>query len=131
VHVTSLALPSHKTLGVCWIVYGIVRLVMAVILAVYSGTATVMFGALLVRVADPFSLMALFHFLYLCFIVLSGIAGVLGILAGLAMLGGSGSGAGRTLAIVAAILSVSEIPVGTTLGIYTLVALLPSPRTAG
>jgi hypothetical protein len=129
--VSSLALPSHKALGVCWIVYGILRLVMAVILAVYSGTATVMFGALLVRVADPFSLMALFHVVYLCIIVLSGIAGVLGILAGLALLGGSASGAGRTLAIVAAIVSVSETPFGTTLGIYTLVALLPSPRTAG
>jgi hypothetical protein len=128
--VNSLALPSHKTLGLCWIVYGILRLVMAVILAVYSGTATVMFGALLVRVADPFSLMTLFHLVYLCIIILSGIAGVLGILAGLALVGGSGSGAGRTLAIVAAIVSVSEIPFGTTLGIYTLVALLPSPQTA-
>ena len=124
----SLALPSHKTLGFCWIVYGILRLVMAVLLALNSGTATVMFGALLVRVADPFSLMTLFHVVYLCIIILSGIAGVLGILAGLALMGGSG--AGRSLAIVAAILSVSEIPIGTTLGIYTLVVLLPSPRSA-
>jgi hypothetical protein len=130
VRVNSLALPSYKTLGFCWIVYGILRLVMAVILAVYSGTATVMFGALLVRVPDPFSLMTLFHVVYLCMIILSGIAGVLGILAGLSLMGGAGSGAGRTLAIVAAILSVSELPIGTTLGIYTLVVLLPSPRSA-
>jgi hypothetical protein len=36
-----------------------------------------------------------------------------------------GGGYGRTLALLAAILSVSEIPIGTTLGIFTLVALLP------
>lgn len=123
------AMSSHAALGACWIVYGILRIVMAAILAISSGTATVMFGALLVRVADPFSLMTLFHATYLFIIILSGVGGVIGILAGLALLGSGGYG--RRLALLAAILSVSEIPIGTTLGIFTLVALLPrSPRAA-
>ena len=123
------AMSSHATLGVCWIVYGILRILMALILAISSGTATVMFGALLVRVADPYSLMTLFHATYLFIIILSGVGGIVGILAGLALLGGGGYG--RTLALLAAILSVSEVPIGTTLGIFTLVALLPqSPRAA-
>ena len=97
---------------------------MAVILAISSGTATVMFGALLVRVADPYSLMMLFYVTYLFIIILSGVAGVVGILAGLALLGGGGCGCGRALGLIAAILSVSEVPVGTTLGIFMLIALL-------
>jgi len=114
-------------LGLCWLVYGIMRVVMAVWLVFVNGTATVMFGALLNRVPDPFTLMSAFHFLYTAMIVLSVVCGVLGILAGLALLAGQRSG--RTLAILAGVLSLSNIPLGTTLGIYTLVVLLPIRAT--
>jgi hypothetical protein len=112
-----------RTLGVFWIVYGIVRLVTAVCLFIYSGTATLMFGALLNRVPDPFSLMTDFHFFYIVLIALSVLCGILGIVAGLALLAGSGSG--RVLALVAAFFSLCEIPLGLTLGTYTLIVLLP------
>ena len=112
---------NRRVLGVCWIVYGIARLVMAVWLVLFSGTATVMFGALLQRVADPFTLMGIFHFVYICVIILSVLAGIVGLLAGFALLGAGG----RKLALAAAFLSVSEIPLGTTLGIYTMVVFLP------
>jgi hypothetical protein len=88
----------------------------------FTPTATVMFGALLSRVANPFPLMSAFHFFYACAIVLSAVAGVVGLIAGLMLVNGSGSS--RPLAIIAAILSVSNIPVGTTLGVYTLVVLI-------
>ena len=112
-----------RTLGVFWIVYGIVRLVMAVCLFVYSGTATLMFGALLNRVPDPFSLMTDFHFFYIVLIALSVLCGILGIISGLALLAGGGSG--RVLALAAAFFSLCEIPLGLTLGTYTLIVLLP------
>ena len=112
-----------RTLGGCWIVYGVIRLIMAVCLFIYSGTATLMFGALLNRVPDPFTLMADFHVLYTAMIAFSAVCGVLGVVAGFALLGGNGSG--RMLALVAGFLSLSNIPLGTTLGIYTLVILLP------
>ena len=112
-----------RTLGGCWIVYGVIRLILATLLVLYSGTATVMFGALLSRVPDPFTLMGVFHFLYIAMIVLSVVCGILGLMAGLALLGGKR--AGRTLALLAGVLSVSNIPLGTALGIYTLVLLLP------
>jgi uncharacterized membrane protein YedE/YeeE len=83
-----------------------------------------MFGALLTRVADPFTMMSEFHLWYTCIIVLSAVCGIFGVLAGLALMG-NGRPA-RVLALIAAFLSVSEIPLGTTLGIYTLVVLLPS-----
>jgi len=110
-----------RVLGLCWIVYGILRLAMALWLALFTGTATVMFGALLQRVANPFAMMSDFHVLYVLLIVLSVVCGIVGLLAGIAILGGGG----RKLALAAAFLSVSEIPFGTTLGIYTLVIFLP------
>ncbi|HSZ19965.1 MAG TPA: hypothetical protein VK770_09245 [Candidatus Acidoferrum sp.] len=112
-----------RTLGGFWIVYGVIRLIMALCLLFYGRTATLMFGALLNRVPDPFPLMDIFHFLYTSTIGLAVICGLIGFVAGLALLGGQR--AGRRLALIAAVLSVSDIPLGITLGIYTLVELLP------
>jgi hypothetical protein len=118
---------NHRgILGSCWIVYGILRLLAGIWLILFSGTSTVMFGALLTRVPNPFALMGDFHVIYTGLVVLSFACGLLGILAGLALLANQRSA--RLLAVVAAILSISEIPFGTTLGIYTLVVLLPSAR---
>jgi hypothetical protein len=114
----------RKILGVCWLVYGILRLVTGVVLVLFSGTATVMFGALLSRVANPFALMGDFHIVYAGIVVLAVLCGIFGVLAGLALL--ANQRPARLLALVAAFLSVSEIPFGTTLGIYTLIVLLPS-----
>jgi len=108
-----------RTLGICWVAYGVLRLAMAVWLLSFGGTATLMFGALLNRVADPFTLMGVFHFLYTAAIILSAVCGLLGLLAGLALLGGQRSG--RTLCLIAGFLSLPNIPLGTTLGIYTLI----------
>jgi hypothetical protein len=115
---------NRQALAVCWIVYGIFRLIMGICLLVYSGTATVMFGALLGRVPDAFSLMADFHFIYAVIVMLSFLCALLGIVAGVALLANLGSA--RKLALAAAMFSVSEIPFGTTLGIFTLIALLRS-----
>lgn len=112
-----------RTLGLCWVVYGVIRLITAVWLVVFTGTATLMFGALLARTPDPFTLMSAFHFVYGVVVVMAAACGILGILAGLALLAGSRSA--RGLALVAGFLSLSNIPLGITLGIYTLVILLP------
>jgi hypothetical protein len=122
-------MPSNlRTLGICWVIYGLIRLLVAVWLVGFNATATVMFGALLTRVPDPYSLMSAFHLLYLVAIVWSFAAGLLGIVAGLALIGGRA--AGRFLGIIAAFFSVSDIPMGVTIGTYTLVVLLPT-RTEG
>lgn len=110
-------------LGRCWIVYGVIRLIMAACLFIFSSTATLMFDALLNRVPDPFTLMTDFHLIYTVMIALSAVCGILGIIAGLALLAGNRSA--RKLALIAGFLSLSNIPLGTTLGIYTLVVLLP------
>lgn len=113
----------RRILGVCWLVYGILRLIMGICLVLYSGTATVMFGALLSRVPDPFALMGDFHIVYAGIVVLTFLCGLFGLLAGLALL--ANRRPARMLALLAAFLSVSGIPFGTTLGVYTLIVLLP------
>jgi hypothetical protein len=118
-------LSSHRRLlGFCWIAYGVLRVILGIWLVLFSGTSTVMFGALLNRVANPFALMADFHLIYIGLVVLSLLCGLIGTLAGLALLANQRSA--HVLALLAAFLSVSEIPFGTTLGIYTLIVLLPS-----
>ena len=119
----SMASTQPRILGLCWIVYGVLRLAMTFWLLTFTTAATLMFGALLTRVPDPFSLMSLFHFLYLGVIIWSAVSGVVGILAGVTLL--SGQRSARPLAIAAALLSLSELPFGIALGVYTLVVIVP------
>lgn len=116
-------LGDHRTLGTLWIIYAVVHLAVAALCVLYSSTATVMFGALLTRVPDPYSLMTIFHILYICAIVIAVVGGVLGLLAGVALLGRKSSA--RQLALAASFFCVADLPVGTTLGIYTLIVFLP------
>jgi hypothetical protein len=117
------SLSGHRRiLGVCWLAYAILRLIMGMCLVLFSGTATLMFGALLNRVPNPFVLMGDFHIVYAGVVVLTVLCGLFGLLAGLALL--ANQRPARMLALIAAFLSVSEIPFGTTLGIYTLTVLL-------
>jgi hypothetical protein len=119
----SLASTQPRILGLCWIVYGVLRLAVTFWLLTFTTTATLMFGALLTRVPDPFSLMSLFHFLYLGVMIWSAATGVVGILAGVTLL--SGQRSARPIAIAAALLSLSELPFGIALGVYTLVVVVP------
>ena len=124
----SLTTTRPRVLGVCWVVYGVLRLAMTLWLISLTTTATLMFGAMLTRVPDPFTLMSSFHFFYLGVTMWSAASGVVGILAGVTLLAGQRSA--RALAIVAALLSLSELPFGIALGTYTLVVLLratPAP----
>ena len=115
------ALRGGRTLGLLWLIYGIFRIIAAIWMLSFTPTATVMFGALLNRVPNPYPLMSAFHLIYAGWTVLSAASGILGILAGISLL----AGAGRLLAVVAALLAVPFIPVGTMLGTYTLVVFVP------
>lgn len=126
-HHTKQIPPHMKTLGICWIVYGIFRLAMGVAAVLLAPTATVMFGALLTRVADPFTWMDLFHVVYACCAALSFVCGALGILGGFSLL--RGPAAGRGLLLAASFLSLSDLPVGIAIGAYTLIILLRVPVT--
>ena len=111
-----------KTLGICWIVYGIFRLAMGAAAVLCAPTATVMFGALLTRVPDPFTWMGFFHVCYFCWIGLCFACGILGIVGGLKLM--RSPNGGRGLLLAASLLSLSDLPVGIALGVYTLIELL-------
>lgn len=115
---------NPRILGIGWVIYGAIRLLVGLWMIAFSGTATVMFGALLTRVPNPYSLMDAFHLLYLCAVVWTVTAGALAIIAGLALL--AGKSIGRSFGIIAAFLSLSDLPLGIMLSIYTLIVLLPS-----
>jgi hypothetical protein len=115
---------SYSGLGACWIVYGLLRFVIAVCLVVYAQVATVMFGALLVRVADYITAMELFHACYIFAIILSVLCGIFGVLGGVVLLRQPTS----RLVIIAAFLSLSELPIGITLGVYTLLTMFRARR---
>lgn len=123
---TKTLVASRKTLGLCWIIYGLARILLAVWLFAFQTTATVMFGSLLTRVPNPFTLMDTFHLFYAVIILYSIVCGVLGAIAGLALLTGWSSA--RMLALCAAFLALPELPLGLMLGVYTIVTLLPDKR---
>ena len=122
-HPRSVTASGTKTLGLAWIVYGVYRLAVTLWLILFTTTATLMFGSLLTRVPDPFSLMTEFHILYSVVIVWSGISAVLGIVAGLAML--ASQSAPRILIVAAALLALPELPFGVMIGVYTMTHITP------
>jgi hypothetical protein len=113
----------QRGLGLSWIVYGLARILLAVWLLSFEVTATLMFGATLSRVPNPFSLMNAFHLFYVGLILLSVVCGLLGIVAGFALL--SNWSSGRMVALLAGFLSLPEAPLGLILGVYTIAKLLP------
>lgn len=117
--------PSDRAglLGILWAIYGIVRLVIALVLIFFNGTATVMFGALLTRVPNPFALMTDFHILYVFIIAWNILSGIVALLAAAGLIG-SGA-ASRKIVILAAFLALPVLPFGIMLGVYTLIVFFP------
>jgi hypothetical protein len=115
---------SMRNLGMLWILYGLLRLVGALGAFLYFGTLTLMWGALLNRVPNPFALMDLFHVFLIFVIILGIIAGVISIIAGLTLM--SGGASGRRLGLLAAFFGLTNGPLGIALGAYTLAVLVPA-----
>ena len=111
-----------RNLGILWIAYGLLRFLGALGVFLYRGTLTLMWGALLNRVPDPFTLMDLFHAFLVFVIILGIVAGVVCIIAGLTLM--SGGQSARKLGLLAAFFGLTNGPLGIVLGAYTLVVLL-------
>jgi hypothetical protein len=114
---------TYRTLGVLWLLYAILRFAGAIFILVYTNTLTLMWGALITRVPNPFALMSFFHVFLVFAMVLNIIAGIFALLAALALLGRAGSS--RTMALVASFFALIDGPLGIALGAYTLVVFVP------
>lgn len=118
---------SFKTLGILWILFGILCALMAAWLIINGPVLRLMWGALLTRVPNPFAWMSLFSVLLLSAIVLALVTTVFSLLGAIALM--QRSGPTRIWPVAASILAVMCGPIGIALGVYTLVVLLP--RTTG
>jgi hypothetical protein len=112
-----------RNLGILWILYGLLRFVGALAIFLHIGTLTLMWGALLNRVPNPFALMDLFHGFLIFVIILSVVAGAVSIIAGLSLM--SRGPSARGIGLLAAFLGLINGPLGIALGAYTLVVLVP------
>jgi len=118
------ALSSNvRVLGILWPLYGMFRLIF-IAWGIFSGR---MMPRIWIRTwppqVNPYRFAPIMHGIVVAAIVWGVVVSLLGIWAGLALL--QRGRAGRTIALVAAFLSLLSIPFGTALGIYTLVVLLP------
>ena len=118
---------NHRGFGTLWLLYGVLRIAMAAFLVVFSATARLMFGALLSRVPNPFTWMSLFMALYWIVIAWCIVCAILSFLAAGALLGRRHSA--QRAGMIAALVSLPEIPFGLVLGVYTLL-VIPSPLTS-
>lgn len=114
---------TYRTLGVLWLLYAILRFAGTIFILVYTNTLTLMWGALITRVPNPFALMSFFHVFLVFAMVLNIIAGIFALLAAFALLGRAGSS--RTMALVASFFALIDGPLGIALGAYTLVVFVP------
>jgi hypothetical protein len=114
---------TYRTFGILWLLYAILRFAGAAFILVYSTTLTLMWGAIITRVPNPFALMSFFHVFLTFALVLNIVAGIFALLAAIALLGGAGSS--RTLALLASFFALINGPLGVALGAYTLVVFVP------
>lgn len=111
------------TLGVLWIVYGLICVVKTAWILINSATLTLMWGALLNRVANPFFWMSMFHFAMFAAVVLAIVTAIFSFIAGVALMQGGPSC--RMWALVASFLGLITGPLGIALGVFTLVIMIP------
>ncbi len=115
------SLSSHLSLLVVfWYVLGVLRVIPVIVMLALAGAAGAAMrasGSPLARVAGPG--------LFLMIAVICAIFAILSLLTAWGLQ--TRKPWGRTMALVTAIISLLSIPVGTALGIYTLVVLLPEP----
>jgi hypothetical protein len=109
------------TLGILWLIYGVLCLAQAAWIVVYTSTLTLMWGAIINRVADPFFWMYAFHIWLIGAVIVLVLAGIFSFVAGAALM----SGSGRAFALVASILAILTGPLGVALGTYTMVVTIP------
>src|ERR1700722_19889718 len=121
---------TYRTVGIFWGIYGMVMIAASAWIIVYNQTLTVMWGAIISRVANPFAWMSAFHLFLGATVVMALISAAFSLLAAFALLGGAA--AGRRLGLIAAAFGMLGTPPGVALGVFTVAMLFPmGGRAAG
>lgn len=119
---------NSSGLGLLWLLYGVLRAAAAAFLVVFSATFTLMAGAVLTRVPNPFACMAIFHFLFWVVIAWCIACAILSFFAAGALF--SRMSANRGVIVLASLVCLPEIPLGVVLGVYTLLIFGPRPAAS-
>ena len=112
-----------RILGILWGIYGLLMIAAAAWIIVYNRTLTVMWGATVNRVADPFAWMNVFHLFLGVTVVMALISAAFSLLAAFALMGGARSS--RKLGLVAAAFGMLGTPPGIALGVFSVAILFP------
>jgi hypothetical protein len=113
-----------RTLGILWLIYGIICVAKAAFIIVEAPVLTLMWGAIITRVPNPFAWMAFFHFMMFAGIALLIVTAVFSFLAAGALMQAQNR---APLAVIAGILAILTGPLGIALGVYTLVLCVSRP----
>jgi hypothetical protein len=104
-------------------VYTVLMVAAAVWIILYNRTLTVMWGAIISHVADPFAWMSAFHFLLGATVAMALISAAFSPLAAVALM--LGTAASRALGLIAAAFGMLGTPPGIALGVFTVAILFP------
>jgi hypothetical protein len=120
-----MAIESNRygTLGILWALYGVFMIAVAAFIIVYDATLTLMWGAIINRVPNPFAWMSFFHFFLAATVVMAIISACLSFAAAFAFMRGGSSL--RTWGLLAAAFGLLGAPPGIALGAFTVALLLP------
>jgi hypothetical protein len=113
----------YRTLGILWGIYGLLMIAAAAWIMVYNRTLTVMWGAIVNRVADPFAWMDVFHLFLGATVVMALISAAFSLLAAFALM--SGARSSRKLGLIAAAFGMLGTPPGVALGVFSVAILFP------
>ena len=119
----------NRTLGILWAIYGVLLILGGVWLLLYEPVLTLMWGALLNRVPNPFTWMDLFHFTLYGKVILDFVAAIFSFLAAMTLMQGARSG--RRLGLIAAFFGLVSGPLGVALGAFTVAILIPQTGVEG
>lgn len=112
---------DFQTLGVLWLIYGSLRVAQVAAIVVFSGTLTLMWGALLDRVSSPLAWMTAFHATLVLIVAWAIVSAFFSFVAGIAML--RHFEPSRADSVVASLLALPDLPLGVVLGVYSLLAV--------
>jgi hypothetical protein len=121
----------RKTLGALWAIYGVLCFIEVAWIVVQADTLSVMWGALLNRVPNPYAWMSMFHFALVVGVALLVLAGIFSLMAGSALLAHSRWRSRRSMTLAAGFFGLVTGPIGLVLGVYTLILLLSRAADEG
>jgi len=116
------------TLGILWVIYGIVMIMAAAFIVVYNGTLTLMWGAIITRVPNALTWMSAFHLFLGATVIMALISAFFSLAAGFALMRGAASS--RKFGLIAAAFGMLGTPPGVALGAFTVAMLYPQGPVA-